>query len=320
MTGEKVVIGNYSVISELAMGGFGRVYLAQHSVLTNRLVALKLMHTIPLSSEYECNQFLQEARFLELLHHGYILPILDVGIHQGMPYIVSEYASGGSLRDRLKIRAIQPLELEELQRILSQIGEALQYAHHSNIIHRDLKPENILFNARGDALLADFGLATTLAAASIKYLSNAGTPRYMSPEQFQGVVSKESDQYALGCIAYELWTGHPLFSGPDPVSLMYKHVNEAPVPLSKFNPGIPLHIEQAILKALAKNRHDRHADIRAFITALCSSTFRQQGPELDTGLTFANSTRPELTSSVTYLVKPRQPMIKRRALSSKAHH
>src|SRR6516165_4564563 len=111
MTGEKVVIGNYSVISELAMGGFGRVYLAQHSVLTNRLVALKLMHTIPLSSEYECNQFLQEARFLELLHHGYILPILDVGIHQGMPYIVSEYASGGSLRDRLKIRAIQPLEL-----------------------------------------------------------------------------------------------------------------------------------------------------------------------------------------------------------------
>ncbi len=92
----KSIIGNYCIISELAMGAFGRVYLARHTVLTNRVVALKLMHTVPLSSEQECNQFLQEARFLELLRHDYILPILDVGIHQGMPYIVSEYASGDS--------------------------------------------------------------------------------------------------------------------------------------------------------------------------------------------------------------------------------
>lgn len=268
MTIEKTLIGNYSIISELAMGSFGRVYLAQHSVLTNRVVALKLMHTVPLSSDQECNQFLQEARFLELLHHHSILPILDVGIHQGMPYIVSEYASGGSLRNRLRHRDLQPLAVEEILKILTQIGEALRYAHQKNIIHRDLKPENILFNARSDALLADFGLATMLATASIKYMSNAGTPRYMSPEQFQGMVSKESDQYALGCIAYELWTGHPLFNAPDPVALMYKHVYEVPVPLAKLNPNVPPHIEQAILKALAKQRHDRHADVEAFITAL----------------------------------------------------
>jgi serine/threonine protein kinase len=279
MTNGKNIVGNYRIISELDRGSFGRVYLAQHSVLTSRVVALKLMHSVPLSSDQECNQFLQEARFLELLHYDYILPILDVGIHQGMPYIVSEYASGGSLRTRLKHRDLQPLAEEELLRILSQIGEALQYAHLKNIIHRDLKPENILFNAKGDALLADFGLATMLATASIKYLSNAGTPRYMSPEQFQGIVSKESDQYALGCIAYELWTGQPLFNASDPVSLMYKHVYEAPVPLTKLNVNVPSHVEQAILRALEKQRHDRHADVKAFITALHYPTSLQQVPE-----------------------------------------
>jgi len=303
----KSIIGNYCIISELAMGAFGRVYLAQHTVLTNRIVALKLMHTVPLSSEQECNQFLQEARFLELLRHDYILPILDVGIHQGMPYIVSEYASGGSLRDRIKHKTLQPLNEEEIQKILLQVGEALQYAHEKNIIHRDLKPENILFNAKSDALLADFGLATMLATASIKYISNAGTPRYMSPEQFRGIVSKESDQYALGCIAYELWTGQPLFGGHDPFSLMYQHVNDEPVSPSKLNPNIPPNVEQAILKALGKHRHDRHADVKAFITALCSPSVIQPVEESTTGRTIDDSYNiQELTSDVTKLVTQRK--------------
>jgi serine/threonine protein kinase len=307
MINGKTIVGNYCIISELAMGAFGRVYLAQHTVLTNRVVALKLMHTVPLSSEQECNQFLQEARFLELLRHDYILPILDVGIHQGMPYIVSEYASGGSLRDRIKQRTLQPLTEEEIQKILSQVGKALQYAHQKNIIHRDLKPENVLFNALDDALLADFGLATMLATASIKYISNAGTPRYMSPEQFRGIVSKESDQYALGCIAYELWTGHPLFDGHDPFSLMFQHVNEDPVSPTKLNPGVPPYVEQAILKALAKQRHDRHVDIQAFITALHSPTSIQQAPGPTTGLTITDSGMvPVFTSTVTDVVSQKQ--------------
>lgn len=301
------IIGNYCIISELAMGAFGRVYLAQHTVLTNRVVALKLMHTVPLSSEQECNQFLQEARFLELLRHDYILPILDVGIHQGMPYIVSEYASGGSLRDRIKRKTLQPLKEEEVQKILLQVGEALQYAHEKNIIHRDLKPENILFNAKSDALLADFGLATMLATASIKYISNAGTPRYMSPEQFRGIVSKESDQYALGCIAYELWTGEPLFGGHDPFSLMYQHVNDEPVSPSKLNPDIPPNVEQAILKALAKQRRDRHVDVTAFITALCSSPVIQSVEESTTGRTIYDLDNVQtLTSDATALVTQRK--------------
>src|SRR6266700_249981 len=162
---EDTTIGNYHVLSTVAYGSFGRVYLARHSVLANRTVALKLMHTVPLSSTEEHQQFLNEAKILELLQHPFILPILDVGIHDGSPYIVSEYAEGGSLRQYLKERRGHPCELEEALTILSQIGQGLQYAHQQNIIHRDIKPENILFNGNGEALLADFGLATMLATA-----------------------------------------------------------------------------------------------------------------------------------------------------------
>jgi len=272
MSSENITIGNYHILSNIASGSFGRVYLAQHSVLTTRTVALKLMHTVPLSSKQEFEQFLNEAKLLELLHHPYILPILDVGIHEGIPYIVSEYAAGNSLRTRLNN---SQCSLEESLLLLSQVGQALNYAHQQNIIHRDLKPENILFNAKGDALLVDFGLATMLTTSSVKYVSNAGTPRYMAPEQCRGIVSKESDQYALGCIAYELFTGHPPFSGPDPMALMYQHVNETPIPLRTYNTHLPLHIEQAVLKALMKQRPERHSNIAAFLAALRSPAIAQ---------------------------------------------
>jgi serine/threonine protein kinase len=268
MSETSAIIGNYRILSTIAYGSFGRVYLARHEVLTERVVALKLMHAVPLSSEQERDQFLQEARILELLKHPYILPIMDVGIHEGMPYLVSEYASGLSLRQRLQDHGSQPLPLEEAQAILLQVGQALQYAHDQQVIHRDIKPENILFNAQGNALLADFGLATTLATTSVKYMTNAGTPRYMAPEQFQGQVSRESDQYALGCIAYELFTGHPPFEAPDLVALMYKHIHETPLPLTQYNPDIPAHVEQAVLKALMKQRSERHSSSLAFLAAL----------------------------------------------------
>lgn len=268
MTNEYPVIGNYRVLSELARGSFGRVYLAQHTVLTNRTVAVKLMLNTPLNSQDEREQFLQEARFLELLHHPSILPILDVGIHEGLPYIVSEYATKGSLRHRLQEISPQLPPMSAALTILSQIGQALHHAHKLNIVHRDLKPENILFNARGDALLADFGLATTLSSASMKSATTAGTPRYMAPEQFQGTVSRESDQYALACIAYELFTGQPPFTAPDAVVLMFKHVTEQPVDPCQRNPDLPPYVGQAVLTALEKDRHKRHPDIRSFIAAL----------------------------------------------------
>src|SRR5436305_1750203 len=208
-------IGNYHVIRQLGSGASGRVYLAQHTLLTKRTVAIKLLHATHLGSPEEREDFLREAQIHEELKHPYILPIVDVGIEDEFPYIVAEYAPNGSLRDRIKSRAPSLLPLHEILTILTQIGQALSYAHQQHIIHRDIKPENILFNAKNEALLADFGLATSLSTTSVKYVDNAGTPRYMAPEQFQGHISKESDQYSLACIAYELVTGHQTFIEKD---------------------------------------------------------------------------------------------------------
>jgi serine/threonine protein kinase len=138
-------IGNYRLMSRLASGGFGNVYLSQHTLLPERRVAIKLLHTF-LSSQEERDQFLQEARFLEQLKHPFILPLIDVGISDNLPYQVTEYASGGSLRDILKQHQSSGLPQNIALTILSQICQALQYAHQRQVIHRDLKPENILFN------------------------------------------------------------------------------------------------------------------------------------------------------------------------------
>jgi serine/threonine protein kinase len=199
-------IGSFRVVAEIASGNFCRVFQAQHIFLTNRpVVAIKLMHSTHLF-EKERDNFLREAQFLDKLEHPHILPIYDVGIEDNIPYLVAEYASKGSLRDRLKRQPLRPLPVEEALTILTQVGEALQYAHQQDpvVVHRDLKPENILFNAKGEALLADFGIAIVLDSVSLKHIDSSGSPPYMAPEQFEGNISKECDQYALGCIAYEL--------------------------------------------------------------------------------------------------------------------
>src|SRR5262249_35760883 len=153
----------------------------------------------------------QEAQVLKKLNHPHILPIITAGVQENVAYIVTEYASGGSLRDRIKQQAGQPLPLAEVLSVLTQIGQALSYAHQQHVVHRDLKPANILFNAQGEALLADFGIATVLTTTETQQVDRVGTPAYMAPEQFEGMVSTKSDQYALGCVAYELLTGRKPF-------------------------------------------------------------------------------------------------------------
>jgi len=260
-------IGKYRIVGELASGAFGRVYRAEDTSMNNRIVAIKLMHSTSLGSQQEHRSFLQEAEFLTMLNHPYILPVLDVGIAQNVPYMVTEFASNGSLLNRLTKHAPRLIRLQEALLILAQVGSALHYAHQLNIIHRDLKPANILFNANGDAVLADFGIATMLAT-SIKYGTAIGTPYYMAPEQFRGSISKEGDQYALGCISYEVLTGRLPFTAPDFFALGYKHMMERPIAPTQLNLLLSRTTEQAILKAMAKQRSDRFPDVAAFLTAL----------------------------------------------------
>ncbi len=215
--------------------------------------------------------FLSEAKLLERLKHPLIIPIYEFGIDDGLPYLVLEYASGGSLRDLLNSWSRQPLPVAEAVLILSQIGDALYYTHQQGVIHHDLKPENILFNSKGDALLADFGIAIVRTTATLEQVTEVkGTPAYMAPEQFRGRVSKRSDQYALGCIAYELVTGRQPFRAPDAIAMGFKHMRESPIPPTQLIPGLPPQIEQAILKAMGKRRIDRYSDVFTFIKELQS--------------------------------------------------
>ena len=261
-------IGTYQVVSFLDSGGFGAVYKGQHLFLKNRVVAIKVLRNILLDSSEKRDSFLREAQILEQLEHKHILPIVDVGIQDDLPFLLTKYAQNGSLRKRLASQPQKPLPLSDALTILTQVGQALSYAHEQHIIHRDLKPENILFDANGEALLADFGIATVIETASVVYTTATGTPAYMAPEQFRGSVSRSSDQYAFGCIAYELFTGSRPFTAPDFVSMGFKHASELPIPPTQLNSYLAPHIEQAVLKAMAKERKDRFPDVAAFLAAL----------------------------------------------------
>ena len=198
-------IGNYRIVEEIGSGAFADVYKGQHIVLRDKPpVAIKLLHA-RLKLPRERDTFIQEAQLLYRLQHPHILSMQDVGFQEGLPYIIAEYASRGSLQDRLDRQPGKPLPIDEAITILTHIGQALHYAHQLGIVHRDLKPENILFNAKGEALLADFGIAVVLASKHTKEVGNGGTPAYMAPEMFAGKVSTKSDQYALGCISERTW-------------------------------------------------------------------------------------------------------------------
>jgi len=278
-------IGNYRITDLFDSGSFGRIYRATHIYLP-RIVAIKVMHLTFLGSQKERDNFLQEARLLDVSKHPNILSIHDLGIEEGFPYFITEFAPNGSLRKRIQHFAPKPLPQQEALNIIVQIGQGLHFVHEQLIVHRDLKPENILLNAKSEPLIADFGIAVFLETQKTKYVNVIGSPHYMPPEQFEGFASRRSDQYALACIAYELFTGQPPFTAGHPIALWNKHQNEQPRPLSELNASVPSHIEKAILTALAKKREDRYHDVASFVSDLLT-------PMSTTALLKSNKTKQE---------------------------
>ncbi len=267
-TGE--YINDYLIIDSISSSPTSSVYRAEDTRLKNTTVTLKLLHTMRLS-EQRRQQFFKEVQVLKKLKHEHILPIVDAGLYENTLYLVTDYASGGSLRERMRLQTTNILPMHETLSILSQVGQALQYAHQMNIIHGNLKPENILFNARNGALLTDFSLVTTMDAFSTDHSHHANSFPYMAPEQFQGWMTEESDQYALGCIAYELFTGQVPFLASDFSEIKHKHVTEKPIAPTQLNLLLPISIEEAILKAMQKKSEDRHASVKDFVTSLSTS-------------------------------------------------
>jgi serine/threonine protein kinase/Tfp pilus assembly protein PilF len=263
-------IGNYRLQKAIARGTYGSVYVGQHWLFRDELaVAIKLLNA-RLNNKKRQEQFIREASILRRLKHRSILPLIDAGVHQGIPYLVTLHAVGGSLRDLLERHPGQAMRLDRALWILLQLGEALEYAHSQHVVHRDLKPENILFGARGEVFLADFGLALVLESNQTNFVGSQGTPLYMAPEQFEGYVSPKSDQYAFACVAYEMIAGRRPFVPANPgwETIWFHHTRVAPPPPSRFNPHIPEQVEKALLRGLAKDRTARFNSIAEMVEAL----------------------------------------------------
>jgi tRNA A-37 threonylcarbamoyl transferase component Bud32 len=249
-------VGRFELLDAVGVGAFGTVYRARDTHL-ERVVALKVPRAGSLSSNAERSRFAREARNTARLRHPAIVPVHEVGEHEGIPYIVSEFVEGVTISDWLTGRMPTFRQSAQLVRVLAG---ALQYAHDQGVIHRDVKPSNVMLDHAGEPHLMDFGLSKSGAGEVTMTFDGdvLGTPAYMSPEQAQGEAHKvdgRSDVYSLGVILYELLTGELPFRGNRRM-LLHQVLRDEPRPPRALNDHIPRDLETITLKAMAKNPLD----------------------------------------------------------------
>lgn len=266
----------YRLEERLGIGGMGTVYRARH-LLIDRGVAVKVLNSRFVEDEAAQVRFRREAKAAGRLQHANAVAVTDFGqTSDGYVYIVMELLTGRTLRDVLAKEA--PLDPARAVALMLQTSAAVAAAHEAGIIHRDLKPANIFIVQSSEVpavvKVLDFGIAK-LAADSLEDDEESktltlvgamiGTPRYMSPEQCDGVeLTPAADVYSLGVILYEMLTGVVPFSGSSPLAIAMKHANEPPRRPSEFAGGIPLALEEVVLHALEKDPGDRPANAAEF--------------------------------------------------------
>src|SRR5215467_4277237 len=270
--------GRYEIVGELGRGAMGIVYKAVDPVI-GRPVAVK---TIRLSEEGTglkrselLTRFQTEARAAGLLTHPNIVVVYDAGEEDGLYYITMELVEGKSLQTLLDGGHSFPLP--RTLRILDQTCNALQFAHERNVVHRDIKPANLMLTADDTVKITDFGTAKILQFGSTQQTSHVmGTPSYMSPEQVKGrAVDGRSDIFSLGVMLYEMMTGEKPFPGQNITTVIYKIVNEEPVPPRQIDPSIHPGISAVVMKALAKEPEQRYQTCREMLDDL--RNYRAQG-------------------------------------------
>lgn len=261
--------GRYELERDVGHGALAVVYLAE-DVRHRRRVAVKVLRP-EVSAGMAPARFQREIEIVAGLHHPHILPLFDSGDVDGLVYFTMPYVERGSLRHRLEETRVLPIA--ESLRIARQVASALSYAQARGVVHRDIKPENMLLSDGGPQV-ADFGIARFLSHAETETITEAGiaigTPTYMSPEQADSGarVDGRTDLYSLGCVLYEMLAGEPPFAGPSRMVIMARHAT-APVPsIRTARPTVPLRLERAIQRALAKEPADRHASLAEFAAEL----------------------------------------------------
>jgi serine/threonine-protein kinase len=267
--------GRYLVERELGEGGMATVYLAQ-DLKHQRSVALKVLKP-ELAAVVGAERFLAEIQVTANLQHPHILPLHDSGEADGFLYYVMPYVEEETLRDRLDRE--RQLPVDEALKIVTDLAEALDYAHRREVIHRDVKPANILMH-EGRPLMADFGIALAVGSAGGARLTETGlslgTPYYMSPEQATGDVNvgAQSDTYALACVLFEMLVGEPPYPGATAQAVLGKIIQGKPVSATEFRSTIPPNVDAAIRCALERLPADRFATAKEFASALVDPGFR----------------------------------------------
>jgi serine/threonine protein kinase/Tol biopolymer transport system component len=267
----------YELERQLGEGGMATVYLAR-DIKHGRRVAIKVLRP-ELAARLGSDRFVQEIKVTANLQHPNILPLYDSGAAEEFLYYVMPYVDGESLR--AKLDHDRQLSLEETIAIAKAVAAALEYAHEHGIVHRDIKPENVLLQ-RGQALVADFGIALAVSAAGggghrlTQAGLSVGTPNYMSPEQASGdrTVDARSDIYSLGALSYEMLTGDPPHQASTVQGLVAKILSEKPSPISRSRDLVPANVDAAVQRALAKSPADRFAHAAQFAEALTNPAFR----------------------------------------------
>jgi tetratricopeptide (TPR) repeat protein len=251
-------LGKYEIIGEIGRGGFAAVYEAVDTTL-DRTVALKALAPHLLWDPSFMERFQQEAKLAANLKHPNIVVIYEFGQLEGVVYITMEYLGGQNLAELVHEQGT--LDPSRILKITSQVASALDYAHSKRLVHRDIKPNNIMIGADDHVTVTDFGIAKAAAATALTTTGKIfGTPQYMSPEQAMGrrELDARSDNYSLGVVVYQMFTGQAPFSGETPLGVMRCHADEPPPPPSRINPAIPTAVEAVLLKALAKEREERY--------------------------------------------------------------
>jgi len=260
-------LGHYSLHEELGRGSFATVYRAIHGALGNQ-VAIKVLLPGLGADENIRKRFTQEAQSASMLEHPNIVRILDLDEDNGQVFLAMECVTGSDLKKRAAMPGA--LTYKELVLVLSQVADALDYAHSHGILHRDVKPSNILLASDGSAHLCDFGLVQVAESSPLNPLGGvAGTAAYISPEQAESKkLDGRADQYSLAVVAYELLVGELPFKGDSSTAVALLHVTRQPPNPCELNPQLPSEVGEVLLKGMAKDPGQRYATCREFTQAL----------------------------------------------------
>jgi serine/threonine protein kinase/uncharacterized membrane protein YeaQ/YmgE (transglycosylase-associated protein family) len=262
-------LAQYRLIRFLGSGTFSRVYQAvpEKTLREDESVAIKVFKDSAVEEDDFVERMKREVQACQALQHPYIVRSFEAAQEGDLSYLVLEYVQGTPLSKRMQNGVF---ELEVSQEILAQIAEALVHAHSKGVVHRDIKPENIVMTTKGVKIM-DFGLARIQGQATLTQTGSAmGTPHYMSPEQVLDPknIDGRCDQYALGCVAFEMFTGERVFQGDQPVIVVTKHAQEAPRNPRELNPKLPPELAEMVLKMLAKKPEQRYPGLQDVVEIL----------------------------------------------------